>query len=90
MADYFGGIHEVRKGLWAFFPDCAFRMLIGFAEKLRSHCSPTTEITRVCVCVCVCGVFERMYVSMYVCMYVCLFVCVCACLCGVFVCMYVF
>ena len=25
----FGEIHEMRKGLWAFFLDCAFRMLIG-------------------------------------------------------------
>ena len=24
MADIFGEIHEVRKGLWAFFLDCAF------------------------------------------------------------------
>ena len=27
--DIFGEIHEVRKGLWAFFLNCAFRMLIG-------------------------------------------------------------
>ena len=33
----FGEIHEVRKGLWAFFLDCAFRMLIGWADKLRSR-----------------------------------------------------
>ena len=30
----FGEIHEVRKGLWAFFLT-AFRMLIGWAGKLR-------------------------------------------------------
>ena len=28
---HFWEIHEVRKGLWAFFLDCAFRMLIGWA-----------------------------------------------------------
>ena len=28
---------EVRKGLWAFFLDCAFRVLIGWAGKLRSR-----------------------------------------------------
>ena len=33
----FGEIHEVRKDLWAFFLDCAFRMLIGRAGKLRSY-----------------------------------------------------
>ena len=32
-----GEIHEVRKGLWAFFLDCAFRMLIGWAGKLQTH-----------------------------------------------------
>ena len=32
-----GEIHEVRKGIWAFFLDCAFRMLIGWASKLRSR-----------------------------------------------------
>ena len=26
-----GGIHEVRKGSWAFFLDCALWMLIGWA-----------------------------------------------------------
>ena len=31
-----GEIHEVRKGLWAFFL-MSFRMLIGWAGKLRSH-----------------------------------------------------
>ena len=30
MADTF---YEVRKGLWAFFLDCAFRMLIGWTDK---------------------------------------------------------
>ena len=30
-------IHEVRKGLWAFFLGCTFRMLIGWAGKLRSR-----------------------------------------------------
>ena len=25
--------HEERKGLWIFFLDCAFRMLIGWAGK---------------------------------------------------------
>ena len=34
---HFGEIHEVRKGLWAFFLDCAFRLLIGWATKLRSR-----------------------------------------------------
>ena len=33
----FGEIHEARKGLRAFFLDCAFRVLIGWADKLRSH-----------------------------------------------------
>ena len=33
----FGEIYEVRKGLWAFFLGCAFGMLIGWTEKLRSH-----------------------------------------------------
>ena len=32
-----GEIHEVRKGLWALFLDFAFRMLIGWADKLRSR-----------------------------------------------------
>ena len=33
----FGGgeIHKVRKGMWAFYLDCAFWMLIGWA--LRAH-----------------------------------------------------
>ena len=30
-------LSEVRKGMWAFFLDCAFRALIGWADKLRSH-----------------------------------------------------
>ena len=30
-------IHGVCKGLWDFFLDCAFRMLIGWACKLRSR-----------------------------------------------------
>ena len=30
----FREIHKVRKGLWAFFIDCAFWMLIGWADKL--------------------------------------------------------
>ena len=31
-------IHEVRKDIWAFFfRDCALRMLIGWAGKLRSR-----------------------------------------------------
>ena len=30
-------IDKVRKGLWACFLDCAFRMLIGWADKLRSR-----------------------------------------------------
>ena len=34
MADTFClEIHEVRKGFWAFILDCAFRVLIGWAEK---------------------------------------------------------
>ena len=32
-----GHIHEVRKDMWAFFLDCALRMLIGWADKLRSR-----------------------------------------------------
>ena len=32
-----GEICEVRKGVWAFFLDCAFRLMIGWAGKLRSH-----------------------------------------------------
>ena len=36
MADTFVcEIHKVRKGLWAFFLDCAFRMLIGWAGRSR-------------------------------------------------------
>ena len=31
-------IPEVRKGMWAFFLDCAFRMLIGSAVVYRSDC----------------------------------------------------
>ena len=27
-------IHEVRKGMWTFFLDCAFGVLIGWAGKL--------------------------------------------------------
>ena len=34
---YFWEIHKVRKGLWALFLDCAFRMLIGWAGKFRSR-----------------------------------------------------
>ena len=37
MADIFGEFHEVRKGLWAIFLGCAFRMLIGLAVKVRSR-----------------------------------------------------
>ena len=38
MADTFVlGIHEVRKGLWALFVDCASRMLIGWADKFLSR-----------------------------------------------------
>ena len=37
MADIFSEIQEVRKGLWAFFLDCAIRVLIGWADKLWSH-----------------------------------------------------
>ena len=33
----FFSVHEVRKGLWDFYLDCAFRMLIGWAGKLRSR-----------------------------------------------------
>ena len=29
----FGEMHEVRKDLWAFFLDRAFRMLIGWESK---------------------------------------------------------
>ena len=43
MADTFGEIHEVHKGLWAFFLDFAFWMLIGWAGKLRSHGSSTRQ-----------------------------------------------
>ena len=37
MADTFREIHEVRKGMWAFFLYSVFWMLIGWASKLRSH-----------------------------------------------------
>ena len=30
-------IYEVRKGLWAFFLDSAFQVLIGWAGKVRSY-----------------------------------------------------
>ena len=33
----FGEMHVVRKGLWAFFSCCAFRVLIGGADKLQPH-----------------------------------------------------
>ena len=33
----FREIHQLRKGLWAFFLDCAFRVLIGWAGELRSR-----------------------------------------------------
>ena len=32
-----GKLHEVCKGLWALFLDCAYQMLIGWASKFRSH-----------------------------------------------------
>ena len=32
----FGEISEMRKGLWAFFLGCAFRVLIGLEGKLQS------------------------------------------------------
>ena len=34
---FFLEIHEVRKGLWAFYVDCAFWLLIGWAGTLRSR-----------------------------------------------------
>ena len=38
MADIYWEIHEVRKGMWAFFLDCALRALpIGWAGILRSR-----------------------------------------------------
>ena len=37
-------IHEVRKGLWAFFLHCAFRILIGWAGK-RDHVGITPLFT---------------------------------------------
>ena len=43
MADMRLENHEVRKGLWAFFLDCAFRMLIGWARRLRYHGKFTAE-----------------------------------------------
>ena len=33
---FFLEIHGVRNGLWAFFLDCAFRILIGWAAQLRT------------------------------------------------------
>ena len=33
----FGDIHQVRKGIWAFFLVVPFWMLIGWAGKLQSH-----------------------------------------------------
>ena len=33
----FGEIYKLRKGLWAFFLDCVFRVLIGWAGKLQSR-----------------------------------------------------
>ena len=33
----FWEIHEARKGMWAFFLDCAFQMQIGWADRLRTH-----------------------------------------------------
>ena len=37
MADILGEIHEVRKGIWAFFIGAPFRMLSGLTGKLRSR-----------------------------------------------------
>ena len=34
-AHFFGKIYKLRKGLWAFLLDCLFRVLIGWADKLR-------------------------------------------------------
>ena len=34
---FFKRNYQVRKGLWAFFLGCAFRLLIGWADKLLSH-----------------------------------------------------
>ena len=33
----FGEIYKLRKGLWTNFLDCVFRVLIGWAGKLRSR-----------------------------------------------------
>ena len=38
-------IHEVRKGLWTFFLDCALGMLIGCSGKVRSHRVDTIHTT---------------------------------------------
>ena len=32
MADTLGEIGEVRKGLWTFFLDCTFQVLIGYTN----------------------------------------------------------
>ena len=34
---HFWEIYGVRKGMWVFFLDCDFRVLIGWAAKLRSR-----------------------------------------------------
>ena len=44
----FGEIHEVRKGTWAFFLDCSFRMLIGWADKLQSRGSNERFTAKFC------------------------------------------
>ena len=41
---FFGELHEVRKGLWFFFLHCAFWMLIGWANKLRSRGQNTSPM----------------------------------------------
>ena len=34
---FLGEIHEVRKGMWAFFLGCAVRTLIGWTGEVRPH-----------------------------------------------------
>ena len=41
----------MRKGMWAFFLDCGFRLLIGWADKLRSRGGFWNCSTRKCVAV---------------------------------------
>ena len=75
-------IHEVRKGMWAFFLDCAFRMLIGWARKLWSRGWQSLFVSLLIDCLSVSKSLATVCLSvslslslLSVCLSVCLFVC---------------